>query len=209
MLAVRIFLAGMAGLLPALVSSQSIAQINGPAFLSPYQNRQVTNVTGLITAKASNGIFMRSTAPDNNPGTSESIFVFSSTIGNGRSVGDIVSLNGRVQEYRSDSSYLYLTEITSPTGLVFRSGGNPIKPVVLGQSTSGLIGSRDLNPPTELFTPLDNGDVFSTPNNQSLISRTNYTLNPSSFGIDFCGCSLLISHVHPMQSDLTGKCWPY
>lgn len=38
---------------------------------------------------------------------------------------------------------------------------------------------------TEQFSSLDNGDVFAAPNNQSLVSVANPTLDPSQYGIDF------------------------
>ena len=118
------------GLLFQTVSAQVIAQINRPAFLSPYQNEQTRNLTGLVTAKASTGIFLRSTTPDSIPATSESIFICSSTAGNSRAVGDVVCSNGRVSQYRSESDYLYLTELTSPPNVLLRFSGYAVTPVV-------------------------------------------------------------------------------
>ena len=84
-------------------SAETIAAINGNRFLSPLNGKSVTNVRGLVTATASTGFWIRSTAPDNNPATSESVFVFSRSVGSGLSVGDIITLDGTVQEFRSDS----------------------------------------------------------------------------------------------------------
>lgn len=141
------------------VSGETIAAINGNKFLSPLKGKTVTNVRGLITGKTSTGIFMRSTAPDNDPATSESIFVFSKTLGNIKK-GDIITLGGTVAEYRADKAYLYLTELTSPTNVVIASSGNTVTPVVLGTTTTGLIGNKNLNPPTDQYTSLDNGTIF-------------------------------------------------
>lgn len=82
------------------VAAETIAQINGNHFLSPFQNKTVTNVTGLVTAIADNGIYLRSTEPDDDPATSEGLFVFSSSIGKQVKKGDVVTMNGVVQEYR-------------------------------------------------------------------------------------------------------------
>lgn len=78
----------------------TIAEINGNRFLSPLQNTTVTDVRGLVTAIASNGIFLRSTEPDDDPATSEGLFVFGTAVRSQVAVGDIITLDGRVVEYR-------------------------------------------------------------------------------------------------------------
>lgn len=78
----------------------SIAEINGNRFLSPFQDKDVTNVTGLVTAIADNGIYLRSTKPDDDPATSEGLYVFSSTVGKTLKTGDVVTMNGLIKEYR-------------------------------------------------------------------------------------------------------------
>lgn len=161
-----------------LSTAETIAQINGNKFLSPYQNKDVTNVTGLVTAKGPNGFWLRSTTPDSDPTTSESIYVFNSTIAKTLTTGDIVSLGGRVTEYRSSSTYLYLTQISKPVNVKVLSQKNAFEPVVLGSSAS-------LSPPTEQFTSLDNGDVYSLPNNVSRVSGSNPVLQPTKYGLDF------------------------
>lgn len=174
----------LAALSAATVSATTIAAINGNKFLSSMKGQTVSNVQGLVTGITSTGIFMRSTTPDTDPATSESIFVFSKTLTNVKK-GDIVTLGATVSEYRSDSSYLYLTELTSPTNVVINSSGNTVTPVVLGTTTTGLIGQKNLNPPTEAYTSLDNGAIFAVPNNQTQISAQNPTLQPSQYGMDF------------------------
>lgn len=78
----------------------TIAEINGNKFLSPLQGQNVTGLEGLVTAIGTNGIFLRSTEPDEDPATSEGLFVFGSPIRNQVKVGDIITLNGQVAEYR-------------------------------------------------------------------------------------------------------------
>ncbi|KAF1982654.1 endonuclease/exonuclease/phosphatase family protein [Aulographum hederae CBS 113979] len=159
------------------ISAVTISEINGNKFQSSYKNQVVSNVTGLVTAKGPNGIWMRSITPDNDASTSESIYVFSSGIVPNVTVGDSIMLGGRVSEYRSSSAYLYLTEITSPVNLTIVSKGNTVKPIT--------IGDKNTVPPTEQYTSLDKGDIFGLPNNQSLISTTNPVLQRTKFGLDF------------------------
>jgi predicted extracellular nuclease len=81
-------------------SAVSIAEINGNRFLSPFQDKNVTGVTGLVTVVADNGIYLRSVQPDHDPATSEGLFVFSSTVGKLVNKGDVVTMSGLVKEYR-------------------------------------------------------------------------------------------------------------
>ncbi|KIW27630.1 uncharacterized protein PV07_07355 [Cladophialophora immunda] len=169
---------GAAALSFSAVSAQTIAQINGNRFISPYRNQNVYNVTGLVTAVGSGGLWIRSTTPDSDIRTSESVYVFGRITTNVTlTTGDIIVLDGIVSEYRSNSAYLYMTEISRPTNVKVLSRGNEVKPVVLGK--------QDTSPPTEQFTSLDNGDVFGVPNNVSLVSAVNPVLQPWSYGLDF------------------------
>ncbi|KAF1827473.1 Endonuclease/exonuclease/phosphatase-like protein [Dissoconium aciculare CBS 342.82] len=155
----------------------SIAEINGNRFLSSYQGRNVVGVRGLVTAKGPNGFWLRSTAPDGDDRTSESIYVFNRAALRNVTVGNIITLNGRVSEYRSSAAYLYSTQIESPSNIVTISVNNTVTPLVIGQDT-GL-------PPTEQYTSLDNGAVFGVPGNQSRISAVNPILSPADYGLDF------------------------
>ena len=162
--------------LQSLAAALTIAEINGNKFISPYSGQAVTNVTGLLIAKGPSGIWIRSTTPDDNPATSEAIYVFSKTTAN-LTVGDIISLDGSVAEYRSSASYIYLTEITSPKNVQVLSSGNKVTPLVIGQDT--------LLPPTVQYTELDGGDIYKVPNAVANISTVNPVLNPAKYGLDF------------------------
>ncbi|KAM7208377.1 Endonuclease/exonuclease/phosphatase [Naviculisporaceae sp. PSN 640] len=168
----------LAGLgLPWIAGAVTIAEINGNKFMSPYAGQSVTNVTGLVTAKGPNGIWIRSTTPDDDPTTSESIYVFSNTVGANLKVGDVISLDGKVTEYRSQANYIYLTEITSPSSVKVISSGNTVTPLVIGKDTS--------SPPTSEFSSLDGGDIYSLPNGVANISAVNPVLDPTKYGLDF------------------------
>ncbi|KAH7629847.1 Endonuclease/exonuclease/phosphatase [Sordaria sp. MPI-SDFR-AT-0083] len=168
----------VAGLQPLLSAALSIAEINGNKYISAYNGQTVSDVTGLVTAKSSAGIYIRSTTPDDDEATSESIYVFSNTIGKTVNVGDIITLgSAKVAEYRSSNTYMYLTELTNPTGITVVSSNNTVTPLVIGKDT--------LPPPTEQFTSLDGGDIYSVPNAQQNISAVNPVLKPAQYGLDF------------------------
>ncbi|KAI4251485.1 MAG: hypothetical protein LQ352_004813 [Teloschistes flavicans] len=59
------------------------------------------------------------------------------------------------------------------------------KSVILGASTSGIIGNKDLRPPTEQYNELDHNDVFGVPNNVARVSEMNPILQPRKYGMDF------------------------
>lgn len=160
-----------------LVSAETISDINGNKFFSPYNGKNVTNINGLVTAKGPNGIWIRSTTPDKDDRTSESVYVFDRNFGKILSVGDTIQLDGTVTEYRSSKAYVYLTEIINPKLVKRVSSGSAATPLVIGKDT--------INPPTKAFSVLDNGDVFGVPNNVSLISVANPTLIPRNYGMDF------------------------
>ena len=153
--------------------AQSIQEINGDKYISPYNGRTVANVSGTVTARGPDGFWLRASS-DDNPITSDSIYVFArnATV----KVGSTISLNGRVTEYRSSPDYIPLVEITSPTGIRIVSNGTDVEPLELGS---------DLVPPTEQYTSLDDGDVFGLPNNRSQISVANPSLEPDEYGLDF------------------------
>lgn len=173
------FILLVSGLLPSVVSAVTISAINGFAFRSPYENQNVIDVTGLVTAIGPSGFFLRDTTPDRNVQSSSSIYVFTSSstaIKGNITTGDVITIDGRVAEYRSTRDYLYLTEITSPTNLRKISSGNAVKPVVLGV---------DRSPPAYRYSALDDNDVFGVPNNRSLVSVVNPTLEQDKYGLDF------------------------
>lgn len=161
----------------ATVSATTIAEINGPKFLSPLREQTVSNVSGIVTAKGPDGLWMRSTEPDHDERTSESLYVFSRTFGANLTVGDAIVVQGRVLEFRNNRDFLFLTELADPVLERRLSRGNQVAALVLGLDTRA--------PPTEQYSSLDGGDVFAVPNNVSLVSVANPDLQPNQFGLDF------------------------
>ena len=161
-----------------LANAVTISQINGVKYISPYKGQALTGIKGLVTAKGPSGFWVRQTTLDLDIRSSNSIYVFGSTAAKNVTVGDIVTLDATVTEYRSSATYLYQTELTVPKNITVISSGNKVKPIVIGQDLL-------VYPPTEQFSSLDNGDVYSLPNNQSLVSVANPDLQPLVFGMDF------------------------
>ena len=163
----------------------TVAEITGNSYLSPFRESSFTNLTGLITFI---GFFtsIRSLKPDDDESTSESVGILSAQFGFDHAVGDIVTIDGYV---RGDDQpwlvFLPATYITSPRNVRIVSRDNPVEPVPLGASTSGIIGNKDMRPPTEQYNKLDNGDVFGVPNNVARVSEINPQLQPRKYGMDF------------------------
>ncbi|TGZ77931.1 endonuclease/exonuclease/phosphatase family protein [Ascodesmis nigricans] len=156
----------------------SIAEINGPAFISPYKDQTVANVTGLVTAVGSSGFYLRDLPSVKKPKKldgSSAIYVYGSSSAKQVAVGDVITLSGKVEEYRSNDLYIPLTEITGARDILKVSSGNTVEPIDLSK----------LKIPTEQYSKLDDGNIFGVPNNQALISVVNATLEPKKYGLDF------------------------
>ncbi|MBC9957677.1 lamin tail domain-containing protein [Yimella sp. cx-51] len=149
--------------------SATVAQIQGASHISPMNGRQVKDVTGIVTAVKSSGFWIQSSAPDDDPRTSEGIYVFSRTAPN-VAVGDAVTVAGTVAEYRAGgsggTSNLTTTELDNPTVTVGASGQPLPAPVVLGVDR--------VAPPQSIFA----GDPGS-------VEAGGVTFDPTTNAIDF------------------------
>ncbi|CRK33806.1 hypothetical protein BN1708_006169 [Verticillium longisporum] len=163
--------------LAGAVAATTIAEINGNKFLSPLQGQNVTAVEGLVLAKGPNGVWIRSTVPDDDDLTSEAVYVFDRNVGANLAVGDIIKLDGTILEYRSTNTHLYLTELATPRNVEIVSRNNAVVAYVIGEDTP--------SPPTEQYTSLDGGDVFAVPNDVRRVSAVNPVLEPTKYGLDF------------------------
>ncbi len=89
--------------------SLSIADVQGSGHTSPYLGQQVT-IEGVVTqtVDAVSGFFIQSEQADNNPNTSEAVFVYTGRRGHQVNTGDLVRIRGTVDEYDGQ------TQITRP-----------------------------------------------------------------------------------------------
>ncbi|HEU4398928.1 MAG TPA: lamin tail domain-containing protein, partial [Actinomycetota bacterium] len=151
-----------------VVATATIGQIQGAAHISPRNGQAVIGVTGVVTARASNGFYLQDPSPDSDVATSDALFVFTSGPPSA-TVGDAVSVNGMVAEFRpggSGSTNLTTTEITSPQVTVV-SSGNPLP-------AATVVGTGGRVPPGEVIDDDATGSV-----------ETSGTFDPTTDGIDF------------------------
>ncbi|WP_210587606.1 endonuclease/exonuclease/phosphatase family protein [Streptomyces sp. GESEQ-35] len=113
---------------PAHADSVRVHDIQGSTRISPYAGKTVTDVAGIVTGVraygSSRGFWIQDPSPDDNPATSEGVFVFTSSAPK-VAVGDSVTVSGTVSEYvpgGTSSGNQSLTEITKPTVTVVSSG---------------------------------------------------------------------------------------
>ncbi|MGQ4385695.1 endonuclease/exonuclease/phosphatase family protein [Streptomyces sp. SAS_270] len=113
---------------PAHADVVRIHDIQGTTRISPLAGQKVTDVAGVVTALrtygSSKGFWLQDPNADDNPATSEGVFVFTSSAPK-VAVGDSVTVTGTVSEYVPggvSTGNQSLTEITKPTVTVLSSG---------------------------------------------------------------------------------------
>ena len=147
----------------------SIHEIQGRRHLSPLNGQRVTDVRGIVTATRAHGFYLQEPDPDDDPATSEGIFVFTDVPPLVR-VGDAVLVSGLVQEYRpggATSGNLTRTEIAVPSVVVASHRNRLPAPVIIGrhgrtppQGMIGPPGCGDVERPDCGFDPAHNALDF-------------------------------------------------
>jgi predicted extracellular nuclease len=150
--------------------ARRIGEIQGAAHLSPLNGAMVSGVKGIVTARRANGFFMQDAAPDNDPRTSEGIFVLAPSASS-VAVGDLVNVAGTVTEARAGANpetnaNLSVTQINSSSVAVISSGNALPAPVRIG--TGGRL------PPLSIIEDDAQGNVES-----------GGAFDPASDGLDF------------------------
>ena len=145
----------------------TIAMIQGAGHISPYRGQSVSDVMGIVTVIRSDGFYMQSATPDEDPATSEGLFVATGLIPT-VDIGDEVIVSGRVEEMTPGGGYGNLSRTQlDDVDLTLVSSGNALpEPAVIGE------GGR--LPPTEIID--DDTEGF--------ISEET-TFDPENDGIDF------------------------
>ncbi len=136
-----------------------IHDIQGAGHVSPYKDKNVAKVDGIVTKLNSKGFFMQDDDPDGDVATSEGIYVFSSSAS--VKTGDKVEVDGQVQEFKEggydDANDLLTTEISASNVKVTAEDQKVPSAVVLG---------KDRTPPTENIE--DDGMKSFDPNEDGL-----------------------------------------
>jgi 2',3'-cyclic-nucleotide 2'-phosphodiesterase (5'-nucleotidase family) len=143
-----------------------IRDIQGQSHTSPYKDKNVVDVPGVVTYVVDgSNFYIQDPNPDDNPNTAEGLLVYKPT--HGVAVGDSVTVSGLVKEWVLDGyaeklqTDLAMTEINAQSGNITKvSSGNELPaPIVIG---------KDVIPPSSV---IDN-DKFGT-------------FDPAEDGIDF------------------------
>ncbi|MEU6142107.1 endonuclease/exonuclease/phosphatase family protein [Streptomyces sp. NPDC047081] len=157
---------------PAHADSVRIHDIQGTTRISPYAGQKVGDVAGIVTATrtygSSRGFWMQDPTPDDNPATSEGVFVFTSSTPK-VAVGDSVTVTGTASEYvpgGASTGNQSLTEITKPTVTTVSTGNAVPAPTVIDAKSV----------PSE-YTPA--GDPAASNSINGL------TLDPSKYALDY------------------------
>ncbi|WP_051399543.1 endonuclease/exonuclease/phosphatase family protein [Haloechinothrix halophila] len=154
----------------AAENTQTIAGIQGTTWLSPHAGETVSGVSGVVTAikrfGSARGFWFQDPDGDDDPRTSEGLFVFTGATTPDVEPGDAVQVTGTVKEFYptnpADSPYLSTTELVDAQWTV-RSPGNPL-------------------PDAELLKPDTLSDVLTdTPGGTIEPSE----LAPDSYALDF------------------------
>ena len=176
-----------------------IREIQGTSHISPKVDQTVSNVPGVITARARNGVWIQDTAPDGDNATSEGIFVFTSSAPPITLLpGVTVKVSGRVVEFRgSRAGDLTLTEISSPSITITGVATVPA-PIVLG--------AAGRQPPVTVIENDAAGNV-----------ETSNTFDPAEDGIDFyeslegmlvsVESAVAVSRTTRFGNDRSGEIW--
>ncbi|MFE5740460.1 endonuclease/exonuclease/phosphatase family protein [Streptomyces celluloflavus] len=127
---------------PAAASGVRIHDIQGTTRISPLAGERVTGVPGIVTAirasGSARGFWVQDPHPDDDPATSEAIFVFTGKETPDVAVGDSVTVAGKVTEYYpggKDAGLQSVTELTGADWDVLASGVPLPAPVKLNAAS--------------------------------------------------------------------------
>lgn len=145
-----------------------IHDIQGATHTSPFLNQDVEDIEGIVTQYGYNfgndgykGFFIQSVTPDNDDHTSEAIFVYSTNAALKPEIGDIVKVNGKVEEYNEGSaSNLTSTQLRLTTIKTVSKGNELPEPVVLGKNGRIIPSTVIDNDSFSIFDPEEDAIDF-------------------------------------------------
>ncbi|HSK73239.1 MAG TPA: hypothetical protein VK892_16185 [Pyrinomonadaceae bacterium] len=138
-IAILLFVANFSLLTVFAQRDRAINEVQGDKNVSPFEG-QTARLTGIVTARLKTGFFIQTPDDkvDNNPNTSEGIYVYTRTEPTGEAaIGNLVSVTGTIEEFRPKSEPLSLpiTELSMFKDrdiIKVESKNNPLpKPVIL------------------------------------------------------------------------------
>jgi hypothetical protein len=179
-------------------SGTRVRDIQGLGHISPLAGKTVSDVPCVVTAVLGNGFYCQDPQPDDKPGTSEALFVFTNVLPDPK-LGDSVLVGGTVTEFRRANAEgdLTITELTRPIKLNIVSKNNSLPPPV-------IIGKGGRVPPARVIDDDVKGDAEKAGK-----------FDPEIDGLDFtkawsrCWCRSIRpwSSARPIASARSGP-WP-
>ncbi|OWR28360.1 hypothetical protein CDO73_19005 [Saccharibacillus sp. O23] len=155
-----------------VVDQPRIHDIQGSSHTSAYDGQNVSNIEGVVTQYgysfgngAYKGFFLQDNEPDDDPATSEGIFVYSTNTGLKPQIGDLVRVSGKVSEYNEGSANNLTSTQIAMTSVEKVSGQTaPMpEPIVLGATgrpiPSSIIDDDDM---TEFDPETDAIDFYES-----------------------------------------------
>jgi uncharacterized protein len=158
-------------LLGSFAQAQNIGTLQGTSHISPFNNVQVNNIAGIVTARDNNGFWLQD-GGDGNALTSDALYVFLGSAATKPNVGDSLLVTGRIQEFRpgNDATNLTLTEINATSAFA-----GSWSTVSTGNTLPGAVTIGGAFLPPRAIAPLV-GNVETAPG---------YTLQPRAYAMDF------------------------
>ncbi|HZG72676.1 MAG TPA: lamin tail domain-containing protein [Chondromyces sp.] len=145
------------------ISGLAIHEIQGASHLSPYEGQNVAGVRGIVTAvEEKGGFYLQSLTSDNNPKTSEGIYVYNRSNVEVQQ-GDIVLVSGEVTEYvnrGAKDTDLTTTEIEANKITVESSENALPEPTILGKGEYVIPTTFIDNDNFSHFDPQEDGIDF-------------------------------------------------
>ena len=157
--------------LTVVAAPPRISEIQGSGHLSPMDGDAVFDVEGVVTAlkpegsrRNLGGFWMEDPDPDSDPQTSDGIFVFTET-NPAVEVGDLVTVDGEVDEFRPFFEDLTITRIGEASWTIHASDhGLPVTVIGVDRRPPTVVIDDDsigsVEDPDALFDPVEDGIDF-------------------------------------------------
>lgn len=115
-----------------------IHDIQGAGHISPYLDQQVSHIEGVVTQLgyrfsdgSYQGFYIQDLEPDEDPNTSESIYIYSTNLDLKPATGEMVKISGTVAEYNEGSSSNLTTTQIVPTSILKTGETEELPPPIL------------------------------------------------------------------------------
>lgn len=164
-----------------------IHDIQGKSHISPYDGKKVRNVEGVVTALDKYGFYMEDPQPDEDPATSEGIYVYkkdASVV-----VGDLVQVDGEVEEFigpgyaEKFETDLAITEIKASRTLVKAKNQQLPPAVVLGENGVKIPDQIIDNDAFGVFDPTEDAiDFYESVEGMRITMQTPKIIAPQKHG---------------------------